>query len=160
MTSTIESRPNPINATEDGAVPAATATTASKTLMVMVAATNHRIRRASTSQRWGPPDRDGRPARRWSSSRTGSMAGGLPAGLLVHRKNHPEQLGQRVPESVIGQFVFDPPSLWDRDDQATPAQAGQMVGQALPGHTKMIGQIGRERRGLSKGKQYTRPGRV
>lgn len=51
---------------------------------------------------------------------------------LVNGQDHPEQVGQGVPEPLIGEFVPHPPALRDGHDQTAPAKAGQVVGQALP----------------------------
>jgi hypothetical protein len=68
-------------------------------------------------------------------------AGG--ARLRIDGEDHAEQVAQCVAKAWVGQFVADAPALGDGDDQAAAAQAGQMVGQALPRDREQVGQFRR-----------------
>lgn len=80
--------------------------------------------------------------------------------LRVDGQDDTEKVVERVPEPRVGQLVTHPTAFGYRDDQATAAQAAEVVGQGLAGHAELVGEGGRIGRAVAECEQDTGASRV
>ena len=78
----------------------------------------------------------------------------------VDREDHTQQIGQRVPEPGVGQFIPSATALRHRYHQATTPQARQVILLRLPGHPEGLGHVGWIGRRLHQGQHHPRPGMI
>ena len=83
-------------------------------------------------------------------------------GLIRQRLREFEAVNrlERVSQSVIGQLVPVASPLRYGDDQPASAQAGQVVGEILPGDAEQVGQLRGVAGCIAKGEQQPGPGGV
>src|SRR6185503_18167532 len=63
------------------------------------------------------------------------------------------QVVERMAEAFVGELIAGATAVGDGDDQATVAQAGQVVRQPGAGDGQCVGQIGGVGGGLAQGEQ-------